>query len=245
MLKFCKKCNADTERCNHGKCKPCNKARNAIWREINQEKNREKKSAYYQNTKDRDANKRAKYYQENKDLIKTKAKKHYYSQLREPITFDELKRVLNYDALTGLFTWNISKRGAHKGDQVGSADKNGYIIIRINSKQYKAHRLAWLYMTGGWPKDQIDHVNGIASDNTFSNLRECTSAQNQYNISIKSSNTSGYRGVFFCIRRKKWQARCKDNGKTHNLGYYELPKLASVAYENFAKKLHGEFYRQP
>src|SRR5665213_3102737 len=101
------------------------------------------------------------------------------------LTQARLKKLLHYDPLTGMFTWRIThgrhdrwKAGARAGN-LHKSDRRW--LIRIEGIRYKAHRLAWLYMTGRWPRDQIDHKDTDSSNNVFTNLREATNAQNQQN----------------------------------------------------------------
>lgn len=86
------------------------------------------------------------------------------------LTADRLRDVLRYDPATGIFVWVVllSNKGPI-GAAAGSTDKHGYINIGIDNKEYKAHRLAWLYVTSEWPKTGIDHRNGVPSDNRFIN----------------------------------------------------------------------------
>jgi citrate synthase len=89
------------------------------------------------------------------------------------LTAEELRRVLHYDPDTGIFTWKVTLSNRNPaGKKAGCIDHYGYIMMSIHGKRYKAHRLAWLYMTGAWPTNQIDHKFNNRSDNRFSELRE-------------------------------------------------------------------------
>tara|TARA_R110000787_G_scaffold10252_2_gene34936 strand:+ start:835 stop:1314 length:480 start_codon:yes stop_codon:yes gene_type:complete len=151
-----------------------------------------------------------------------------------------LKDLLEYSPETGLFHWLISQ-GNQKAGNVAGTNDHGYALVKINGKKYKAHRLAWLYMTGSFPKDCIDHVNGVTGDNRFSNLREATNSQNQYNKGTGKHNLLGVKGV----RKTKigrYEARATLSKNTLCLGTYDTAEEASRAYQEFAKKHHGEFY---
>jgi len=138
------------------------------------------------------------------------------------LTHQELKELLHYDPETGVFTRIIRSGSRVKiGDTAGGLDKYGYIIISVGGKSYKSHRLAWLYITEKWPKDQIDHINHIRNDNRFKNLREVTHQENHKNQSMQKNNTSGCTGVYYYKPTNKWVVRIKVDGKNKNLGYYE------------------------
>ena len=158
------------------------------------------------------------------------------------LTQAELKEQVIYDTNTGDFFWKITKKGVKIGNKIGSKTKDGYIRIMLNYQEYKAHRLAWLYMVGNFPKEFIDHANGIKTDNRFCNLRESTNMQNQQNVGLVISNTSGYKGISKNKSDGKWRAQCRVGKVKKHLGTFDTPELASSAYVEFAKQLHGEFY---
>lgn len=162
------------------------------------------------------------------------------------ITQDYLKSILNYDPSNGVFIWIVRKSKSIKQfDIAGSLDNlHGYIFIRIDGVNYRAHRLAWLYMRGFMP-NIIDHIDGVKTNNSFSNLREATNSQNGMNVGIQSNNKTGYKGVSFCTINKKFRAQAKVKGVSKKLGYFNTAEEASKVYENFAKLHHGEFYRSP
>jgi len=152
----------------------------------------------------------------------------------------ELKKRLRYDPTTGIFTWLVSNSNCVKvGSVSGTRHKYGYIQINIMYKIYKAHRLAYLYMTGEWPTKDIDHINQIKDDNRWSNLRECTRSQNMANTVNRSDNTSGYKGVIKW--RKKWLARTHLNGKQIHIGVFNCKHEAAKAYNKKALEIFGEF----
>ena len=90
---------------------------------------------------------------------------------------------------------------------------------------------------------EVDHKNGIGLDNTRKNLREATTAQNQHNQRLSSANKSGYKGVFWSTREKKWTSRIRLSGKLYHLGYFSEVTDAHAAYCEASAKLHEEFGR--
>ena len=160
------------------------------------------------------------------------------------LTQEELKQILEYDPTTGDFIWKISPaKNVKIGDTAGTTVKNGYCNIKINRFTYKAHRLAWLYMYREFPDGLIDHINGVADDNRIVNLRVVSNADNSKNQKIRKTNTSGYKGVSWSKTKLKWQAQCCTDYKAVHLGYFDTPKEASEAYNNYAREHHKEFYR--
>lgn len=136
------------------------------------------------------------------------------------ITQQELKEVLSYNPLDGIFTWKKSFHKSRIGTIAGYINKRGYIAIRVNKKTYYAHRLAWLYTHGELPKKQIDHINGDTSDNRLSNLRDVSTADNGRNRRVGLNNTSGIMGVVWHKNKNKWIVNIKVDMKRHYLGYY-------------------------
>jgi citrate synthase len=128
------------------------------------------------------------------------------------LTAQRLKEVLHYDADTGQFT-RLPANGRNGKHCVGTIHR-GYLIIDISYKKYKAHRLAWLYVHGEWPNDQIDHINGDKVDNRISNLRAATPSQNKQNArKARSDSRSGLIGAIWSSRQNKWRAVIMVEGK--------------------------------
>ncbi|HBC9089292.1 TPA: HNH endonuclease [Citrobacter koseri] len=162
----------------------------------------------------------------------------------QTLTQQALREYLVYEPHSGIFTW-IKKTNIRiiVGDHAGSIDRYGYIRIKLFGGAYKAHRLAWFYMTGKWPQKGIDHVNGIKHDNSWVNLREANQMENMRNTGPHKRNTSGYKGVTYHKGADKWSARIRYGGKRHHLGIFSTPEEAAKAYELAAKQNHGEFVK--
>lgn len=155
------------------------------------------------------------------------------------ITQEKLKRLLRYDPSTGVFTWlERPNNRIHIGDVAGQLNKDGYRLIRIEGQFYMAHRLAWFYLRGVWPSDEIDHRNGSRDDNRFDNLREATHGQNQQNRLANKNNSSGHLGVFFDKRRHRWFAQIRVNCRQVYLGSHDDKDKARDAYRVAKSKLH-------
>jgi hypothetical protein len=116
-----------------------------------------------------------------------------------------LKKYLNYDPETGVFKRKINSGKAKIGDVAGGINGSGYICIRINSVKYRAHRLAWLYVHGKFPDNQIDHINRVKTDNRIENLRDVTQSVNGRNRNLPSNNTSGHIGVKWNKKQQAWK----------------------------------------
>lgn len=154
-------------------------------------------------------------------------------------TQKELKRLFHYDPETGLFTRLVfASSNAPAGVIAGTTEIQGYISIRIDKKSYKAHRLAWVIMTGEWPENQVDHINHIRDDNRWVNLREATNQENQQNASVRSDNVSGVPGVFWENSHGKWVAQIKANKKRRHLGYFD-DKFEAICARLSANNKYG------
>tara|TARA_R110000737_G_scaffold261002_1_gene269291 strand:- start:44 stop:535 length:492 start_codon:yes stop_codon:yes gene_type:complete len=137
------------------------------------------------------------------------------------ITQDRLKELVSYSKSSGEFAWK-NQRGKNKaGTRAGSDNSNGYRYIKLDQKQYREHRLVWLYVCGSHPENQIDHINGIKDDNRIANLRAVDVIGNHRNMPISKNNKSGFIGVSWYKRDSAWQAGIKIKGKQISLGRFE------------------------
>lgn len=172
-------------------------------------------------------------------------------------TQELLKTLLHYDKETGVFVWKKRSRdlfntpGSYSTWNTrfscktagGLCKFTGYVFIGINGIQYRAHRLAWLYVHGYLPDIEVDHINMIRSDNRLCNLREATHKENNQNRIKLKNNTSGYKGVCWNKQTNKWKAQIASDKKHYNLGEYANPLEAYGAYCKASKQLHKEFSR--
>lgn len=163
---------------------------------------------------------------------------------RTDLTAEFVRSILDYDPETGIFTWR-AKTGPHVRYRVGyvAFSRNKLqVMIGIRGAKYCGHRLAWLWMTGEWPADEVDHINGDRFDNRWVNLRAATNSQNSVNKGQPRSS-SPFKGVRFDPRRNYWQARIKHQGHQQHLGYFDTPEEAAEAYRKAAQARWGEFHR--
>lgn len=157
------------------------------------------------------------------------------------LTYDEIDKLVRYEPETGKLFWKKARRGAKGRKEAGCFHKKlGYVVVGVARQRYYAHRVAWLLMTREWPAHEIDHMNGIGSDNRWCNLRHATSSQNKMNKSIRSDNKVGLKGVWL-HSPGKWRSKARVNGVSYDLGLFNDPFKARAAYLDKIKELHGEF----
>jgi hypothetical protein len=157
------------------------------------------------------------------------------------LTQEELKSKLHYDIDTGIFTRLTKRRGASEGSLSGCLGNDGYVRISIEHKKYLAHRLAWLYMTGEMPKNQIDHINLVKNDNRFENLREATISQNGQNTYKRSNNTSGYKGINWSKSGKCWRYQAMINNVKYSKDGFKTAIEAYGEYINFVSEKNKSY----
>jgi hypothetical protein len=132
--------------------------------------------------------------------------------------------------MTGIFTWVIPTGDRVKAGQKAGRVNHGYISIKINKREYGAHRLAWLYVHGAWPDGDVDHINRDKSDNRIANLRQATRAQNLQNRQ--------YAGAYWYSPRKKWRVNIRVDGKRLWIGDYNTHTDALAARADAVSKYH-------
>jgi hypothetical protein len=159
------------------------------------------------------------------------------------LTQETVKKVLEYDPETGEFKRIWSPTAARIGLPVGWVSVQGYHVIKVLNRDYPAHRLAWLYMTGAMPasKMEIDHVNGIRNDNRFCNLRLASKFQNQRNRKLNCNNSSGIKGVCWNAKGGKWDTYIHKDKKLYSAGFFIDLSDAEKAINKLRAELHGEF----
>lgn len=149
----------------------------------------------------------------------------------------KLRERLQYDPTTGHWIWLRSPRAGYAGRPAGSLDAKGYWVIKIDGQSYKASRLAYLYMTGEWPEEEMDHVDTKPWNDVWTNLRPATRLENNQNRQMRNDNRSGAIGVFWNSQRNKWQVQVD---KIH-VGLYDSFEEAVAARDSATKNFHGDF----
>lgn len=161
-----------------------------------------------------------------------------------PISAETLRESLDYDPETGVFIWKVNHGKCVPGERAGSLNNfHGYESIGVAGRRLLSHRLAWLYVYGEWPEDQIDHINRVRSDNRITNLRLATCSENLQNTKLRLDNKSGHKGVIWFRRDSVWRAYITVNRVSQHLGYFPqindaiaARKAAEAKYHPFAPK---------
>lgn len=151
-----------------------------------------------------------------------------------------VRELFDYDPVRGVLVWRVNRRGsfARVGAVAGSTGR--YVTVSVDCRIYPAHSLIWLWCHGVYP-DEIDHINRNKHDNRLENLRVCSRSQNTGNVGLRSTNVTGYRGVWFAKHAGRWRAAIKINGRSKHLGYFGTAQFAAIAYNIAARKHFGEF----
>lgn len=155
-----------------------------------------------------------------------------------------IKEFLSYDPISGFFTW-VKVLGGRTipGSIAGTETNRGYIQLKFNGKYYLAHRLAFFFMTGSFPAEDVDHVNGVTTDNRFFNLRLATTTQNLCNTKVRSDSNSGIKGITYIKENKTWRAKLSMRGKTVFQKNFKFLEDACKEIKRQREIHHGEFAR--
>ena len=178
---------------------------------------------------------------------------------KEPIDLPEQKYLLEclkYDPENGYVYWkwrprehfkstanynNFIKNRANK--IISNKHRDGYLRLKLDGVEYRLHRVIWKLYHGEDPKYFIDHINGVRDDNRIENLREATSIENVRNINkLVKRNTSGYVGVSFCTKRKRYRTSIRYEGRSIHIGEFKDLNEARTRRVLLEKALYKEFY---
>lgn len=150
------------------------------------------------------------------------------------MTHDELLAAVIYFPETGEFIRRKSAGNVLAGASIGHTATKGYRTASVLSQYVKLHRLAWFYVNGTWPTDQIDHINGVKDDNRIANLRVCSTSTNCTNQhGPRTNNKVGFQGVHRITKTGRYRAACMLNGNKHHLGVFATAEEAFAAYTAF------------
>lgn len=156
------------------------------------------------------------------------------------LTAERVRELFEYDPDSGVLSWKGPRKGRQKqGLEAGFLISDGYQKVGIDGRRYPLHRVVWLYVFGVWPEGQIDHVNGVRSDNRISNLRDVTAAVNCQNVrKARGSSKSGLLGASWHKQRNRFQAQIKVDGSSRFLGLYATAEEAHQAYLVAKRQMH-------
>lgn len=167
------------------------------------------------------------------------------------ISVEQLHEMLKYNSGTGKFIWRERAESfpasasairrfnsAYAGSQVYEEDHRGYLRMVLLGKRCKSHRVAWAMHHGDWPADQIDHINGVRSDNRIENLRAASQVENSRNTRIPATNMSGVMGVHWDKVNWTWTASIGVKSRPVYLGTFKHFEDAVKARRD-AEQQHG------
>ena len=157
------------------------------------------------------------------------------------LTAERCRELFEYDQDTGVLTWKIPYGRQMKGSVVGYIHPTGYRRVRVGTSEYRIHRIIFLWMTGHWPVNQVDHIDGDPLNNTWINLRDVTPTQNMHNMRLRASNRTGCPGVFFIESKNYYRVRIRVAGERYHVGYFKHLNDAIQAAVAFREKHHGEY----
>lgn len=163
------------------------------------------------------------------------------SEICDPVylTQQALRKELQYNPETGKFLWLLHRKG--RRGTVGTVNKHGYLVITMSGRRIMAHRLAWFYMTGVWPAEELDHIDRDTSNNKFNNLREASHSENSVNSKIREDNSSGHPGICWDRQKMKWKVQISSSGnKRIQKHFYDFDQAVRF-YKETAASLFKEF----
>lgn len=155
------------------------------------------------------------------------------------VSAEKVRELFDYDPLTGVLTRKVRTSNRIKaGDIAGYTHVRGYRRVRFCGRNVLVHRVIWIWMTGSWPKDQVDHEDGKTSRNVWSNLREATYEETPRNKSLHKNNKSGHPGVYRRTGKDRWIADITANGRRYYLGDFKTLAGAVAARAAAKARLH-------
>lgn len=155
----------------------------------------------------------------------------------KPLTSERARELFHYAPETGMLVWKLARGTVRAGATAGCLRSDGYRRVHVDGHDYMTHRIAWLIVTGQSPKGEIDHINGVRSDNRLANLRDVSRSTNQQNRQrANGGNKLGLLGVYQRSNGKFLaEIRC---GKSIHLGTFDTAEAAHAAYVEAKRSMH-------
>jgi hypothetical protein len=161
------------------------------------------------------------------------------------VSYARVRELFDYQPKTGKLIWLVA-HGRWKripaGTAAGTLTTANHLVVRIDGDNYLCHRVIWLWVTGKWPANEIDHRDLNGSNNKWSNLRTATHAQNNQNKKVQKNSRTKFKGVQKIISGR-WRAYISIGRKFRHIGMFDTPQEARRAYLKAAKRLYGDFAR--
>lgn len=156
---------------------------------------------------------------------------------QQKLSAERARELFSYDPETGAITWRVNKHRAKSGDEAGCNAASGQLKLQVDQKKYLGHRVVWLIVTGKWPRQSVDHINGDPSDNRWANLRDISHRENIENqVRPHKRSSTGYLGV--SRKGHGFQAQIMVQGAQKRLGTYATPQEAHQAYVTAKRQVH-------
>jgi hypothetical protein len=167
-------------------------------------------------------------------------------EVRPMMAAEHAKMYFNYDSTTGDLVWKFNtgkKNMIGKAAASKSVDASGCtrLSVRIHKRVYSVPKVIWAITYGVWPDGDVDHINGVTTDNRLKNLRQASRTENLGNSRMHRNNKCGRKGVHWCTQRKKWKACVIKNRKKYHAGFHNDVESAAAAYLAKARQLYGDF----
>lgn len=153
------------------------------------------------------------------------------------LTQERVKELFDYDSESGIL-YRKFKSGNRKPCGHKPKSSHGYGAVKMGEKMYLTHRVIWLWQYGSMPNGEIDHIDQNKMNNRIENLRVVSASENMHNRGLRRDNSSGYPGVYWSKRHKKYKAQIRINNKKIYLGYYNTAEEAFEAYKRAKMELH-------
>lgn len=161
----------------------------------------------------------------------------------QTLSQERIRNLFNYDPITGNLSWN-NPEAPNKhlaGRLIRRTNGIKYLLVTYRGVTFCAHRIIWMHFHGQWPSQYLDHINGDSKDNRIDNLRLATHTENRRNTLKYKNNSTGYKGVCFNKRLKRYTAHIRVNKILKHLGVFDTALEAAKAYDDAALLQFGDF----